>query len=497
MFRNSDDNNFSKNMKLMSISAGVLIVLFGYTLYKSSASIQGGSYYVGVVFLFILLFIALGLNMYKDKLRKKFNPKSNFENELQKAKTEQSSTEIKATTKPDITTTIEAVKSNITFKDVAGIKVVKEELEEIVDFLNNPKKYTKFGVSLPKGVLLVGPPGVGKTMVARAVAGEADVPFFYHSGASFVQIYVGMGAKKVRELFSYAKAHAPSIIFIDEIDAIGKARIGSSNDEREATLNELLTQMDGFDGENGVIVIAATNKIDVLDDALLRAGRFDRRVYLTLPSLPDRKMILELYLKGKNANIDVEKLSIETAGFSSAALATLINEAFLIMIKRAATSLTNEDVEIAKQKVKFGKKEQKILDADQKEILAIYQSAKGFLTSTIDDGFEKITLFEEGILLSDKQYYSKTELTNMVKKYLVGHVALEVIKGEQYNIFASDIKEAKELVKEVKDKYDIELSTETIKNDLRTQISANQDKIQILKDQMLEKEILYLADFQQ
>ena len=494
MFRNSDDNNFNKNIKLMSLSAGVLVVLFGYTLYKSSASIEGSSYYIGIVFLFILLFIAIGLNLYKDKLREKFNPKSKFETQLQKAKDNSSSNEIKHVNN-DTVSTIEAVRSNISFKDVAGINGVKEELEEIVDFLNNPKKYTKYGVSLPKGVLLVGPPGVGKTLVARAVAGEADVPFFYHSGASFVQIYVGMGAKRVRELFAHAKANAPSIVFIDEIDAIGKTRMGSSNDEREATLNELLTQMDGFDGQNGVIVIAATNKIDVLDDALLRAGRFDRRVYLSLPSLEDRRSILQMYLKNKDAKIDIEKLSIETTGFSSAALATLINEAFLIMIKRGGTILTDDDIEIAKQKVKFGKKEQKILDKDQKEILAIYQSAKGFLTNKLDTGFDKITLFEEGILLNDKQYHSKSEIENMVKKYLVGHVALEVIKGEQYNLFSSDIKEAKELVKEVKDKYDIEISIENIKNDLRTLISANQSLIQELKDQMLEKEILLAKDF--
>ncbi len=494
MFRNSDDNNFNKNIKLMSLSAGVLVVLFGYTLYKSSASIEGSSYYIGIVFLFILLFIAIGLNLYKDKLREKFNPKSKFESQLQKAKDNNTTNDIKHVNN-DTVSTIEAVRSNISFKDVAGINGVKEELEEIVDFLNNPKKYTKYGVSLPKGVLLVGPPGVGKTLVARAVAGEADVPFFYHSGASFVQIYVGMGAKRVRELFAHAKANAPSIVFIDEIDAIGKTRMGSSNDEREATLNELLTQMDGFDGQNGVIVIAATNKIDVLDDALLRAGRFDRRVYLSLPSLEDRRSILQMYLKNKDAKIDIEKLSIETTGFSSAALATLINEAFLIMIKRGGTTLTDEDIEIAKQKVKFGKKEQKILDKDQKEILSIYQSAKGFLTNKLDSGFDKITLFEEGILLNDKQYHSKSEIENMVKKYLVGHVALEVIKGEQYNLFSSDIKEAKELIKEVKDKYDIEISIENIKNDLRTLISANQSLIQELKEQMLEKEILLAKDF--
>jgi cell division protease FtsH len=181
--------------------------------------------------------------------------------------------------------------SDITFKDVGGISDVKEELEEIIDFLRSPKKYRNFGAKMPRGVLLVGPPGVGKTMIAKAVAGEADVPFYYQSGASFVQIYVGMGAKRVRELFVQAKRNAPSIIFIDEIDAVGRARGGSRNDEREATLNQLLTEMDGFEDSSGVVVIAATNKIEVLDSALLRSGRFDRRVFVDLPTLDEREAI--------------------------------------------------------------------------------------------------------------------------------------------------------------------------------------------------------------
>ena len=356
MKQDLNNKNIDKNFKLMVLSAIVLVVLFSYTIYKSSTNIQGVSYYIGVGFLFILLILSFVLRAKQEKIRDYFLKKrglkqenSLFEKELQEKNSSYGDSK-------NIDFTIKPVSSNITFKDVAGIKEIKEELEEIVDFLNNPKKYQKFGVKLPKGVLLVGPPGVGKTLIARAVAGEAQVPFFYQSGASFVHIYVGMGAKKVRELFSSAKINAPSIVFIDEIDAVGKMRSGKSNDERESTLNELLTQMDGFDGESGVIVIAATNKIEVLDDALLRAGRFDRRLYVGLPNMEDRRKILELYLKDVKYEINIQKLSNETSGFSSAALATLVNEALLNMIKNNNQSLSENDIEIAKKQARVWKK---------------------------------------------------------------------------------------------------------------------------------------------
>ena len=399
----NNKKNIDKNLKLMIISAVVLLVLFGYTMYKGSVNIKGSSYYIGIIFLFVLLFLSFVIKIKQDKIRAYFNKnkKNNaFDAEVEKSKT-------KALSSDDLDSNIQAVTSNVTFKDVAGIKEIKEELEEIVDFLNNPNKYLKYGVKLPKGVLLVGPPGVGKTLIARAVAGEADVPFFYQSGASFVHIYVGMGAKKVRELFAKAKQSAPSIVFIDEIDAVGKMRSGKSNDEREATLNELLTQMDGFDGESGVIVIAATNKIEVLDDALLRAGRFDRRVYVGLPNIEDRKNILELYLKDINHKIDIEKLVNETAGFSSAALATLINEALLNMIKSYKKNLDYKDIEVAKNKLEFGKKQIKILDDEQKEILAIYQASKAYISKT------KVALLDESVSKLNSTYldeiYEKTK----------------------------------------------------------------------------------------
>ena len=222
--------NIDKNLKMMSISAIILIVLFVYTIIKSDNAIQGSSYYVGIGFLFVLLILTFVLQKYKDKIRSKI-PKNKFQAQMETA----NSSNVKEKNDTEESGSIEAIHSNITFKDIAGIEEIKEELEEVVDFLNNPKKYQKYDVSLPKGVLLVGPPGVGKTLIAKAVAGEADVPFFYQSGASFVHIYVGMGAKKVRELFNTAKKNAPSIIFIDEIDAVGKQRGLGNNDEREAT----------------------------------------------------------------------------------------------------------------------------------------------------------------------------------------------------------------------------------------------------------------------
>ncbi|CAM3900705.1 AAA family ATPase [Arcobacter cloacae] len=489
MLQDSNKKNIDKNLKLMAISAIVLLILFVYTIYKSSSHIQGSSYYVGIIFLFVLLFLALLLKFKEDKVKAFFNKNkkqsSAFDNELIKTRAKISN--------EDLNSNIKAVTSNVTFKDVAGIKEIKEELEEIVDFLNNPKKYLEFGVKLPKGVLLVGPPGVGKTLIARAVAGEADVPFFYQSGASFVHIYVGMGAKKVRELFAKAKQSAPAIVFIDEIDAVGKARSGKSNDERESTLNELLTQMDGFDGDSGVIVIAATNKIEVLDDALLRAGRFDRRVHVGLPNIEDRKKILELYLNGKNHEINIEKLVNETAGFSSASLATLINEALLYMIKTGKKILENEDIEIAKNKLEFGKKQIKILDDEQKDILATYQASKAFISKT------KVALLDESVQKLNSTFPSYLELCENIRRDLAGFIGVEVIKKEKYAVNPNDLENAENIANEIVNRYKMATSTQEllldIKNDLRTKISSNIDEIIRLKEIMLKNEVITLEDF--
>ena len=437
------ESKVDKNLRLMSVSAIVLIVSFLYTITKSDNVIHGNSYYVGVGFLFVLLILTFALQKYKAKIRQMI-PQNKFSDELNVAQETVDTSSVKA---KDTHSAIAPTTSNITFKDVAGIEEIKEELEEVVDFLNNPKKYQKYGVSLPRGVLLVGPPGVGKTLIAKAVAGEAEVPFFYQSGASFVHIYVGMGAKRVRELFMVAKRNAPSIIFIDEIDAVGKARGVGGNDEREATLNELLTQMDGFDSSSGIMVIAATNKIEVLDEALLRAGRFDRRVFLTLPTKIDRLKILNLYLKEKTFNFDLEKLANETSGFSSSALAALVNEALLYMIKREGTSLLEEDLDFAKKKIQFGKKQITILTPEQKDILATYQAGKAYITK------EKINLFDSGISSEDIVYPSKSQLKNLIKKYLSGSITLEVIKNESYVVFEEELEEAYNIASKMVENY--------------------------------------------
>ncbi len=484
MSQNSN-KNLDKNVKFMAISAIILLVLFIYTLYKSSDYIQTGSYYFGIIFLLLLLLFAIIARVNQKKIQKFLNKnidKNSFAKELSTAQDK----------KEEINSNITAVKSNTSFKDVAGIKQIKGELEEIVDFLNNPDKYLKFGVKLPKGVLLVGPPGVGKTLIARAVAGEADVPFFYQSGASFVQIYVGMGAKKVRELFTKAKANAPAIVFIDEIDAIGKQRGGKTNDERESTLNELLTQMDGFDGDSGVIVIAATNKIEVLDDALLRAGRFDRRVFINLPNIDDRKKILELYLRNKHYEFDIQNLAEQTSGFSSAALATLINEALLNMIKRGSKVLEQEDIDSSKKKIEFGKKDTLILDDEQKEILAIYQASKAYISKS------KVSFFDEATKQINKTFPSYEELKENIRRYLAGSVGVEVIKKEKFAINSEDLNKAHNLATQVVDKYKMAPNTEVllseISNSLRSELSHHRKEINRLKEIILKNEVIEVDD---
>jgi ATP-dependent metalloprotease FtsH len=343
-----------------------------------------------------------------------------------------------------VSMTIAPTTATVTFADVAGIEEVKEELFDIIDFLSNPSKYTKFGVRVPKGVILAGPPGVGKTMIAKAVAGEAKVPFFYQSGSSFVQIFVGVGHKLVRELFAQAKKHYPAIIFIDEIDAVGKARGANRSDEREATLNQLLTEMDGFEENTGVIVIAATNKIEMLDEALLRAGRFDRRVFVSLPDIEERKKIAELYLKKIPHNVDIQAVGAMSIGFSAAGMENLVNEAALFALKNNKQIVTTDDLMAVRDRVLIGSHKVHTFDEEEREILSRYMAARAYIAMMVDPTFEKMSLVGnsdpkmDGIL-------SKTELTGRVKTYLGGIAGCLGIDGELYSIGEEDLRKAKEL----------------------------------------------------
>lgn len=348
---------------------------------------------------------------------------------------------------------IRPVRSSVSFRDVAGIKDVKEELEEIVDFLKNPIKYKKHGITLPRGVLLIGPPGVGKTMIAKAVAGEASVPFFYQSGATFVQIYVGMGAKRVKELFSQAKANAPSIIFIDEIDAVGKARGGMRNDERESTLNQLLTEMDGFEDSSGVIVIAATNKIEVIDEALLRSGRFDRRIFIPLPDKNDRVAILNAYLKNKTTNIKIEELANMSVGFSGAALATFVNEAAINALRRESILIEQQDFVAVRQKVLMGKKKILIFSDEEKRIQSLYQAAKALSAYWFEIDFDKITIVNDRLKDIDREIESKTQMLSKIKVYLSGSAATKLKYNEKFSNATEDLSRAIEIAKEMVQVY--------------------------------------------
>jgi ATP-dependent metalloprotease FtsH len=347
---------------------------------------------------------------------------------------------------PSLQTPIEAIKSDVTFDDIGGISDVKDELEEIIDFMQNPKRYKRFGVHMPRGVLLVGPPGVGKTMIAKAVAHEAGVPFFYQSGASFVQIYVGMGAKRVSELFAQAKANAPSIIFIDEIDAVGKKRDGQRNDEREATLNQLLTEMDGFEGSSGVIVIAATNKIDVLDSALLRAGRFDRRVFVELPTKSEREHILSKYLRKVPHQLDVKVVANMTVGFNGASLAALVNEAALLALRQKVDIVTIEHFHSVKDKVMFGKKKLQLLSDKQKYYQITYQSAKVVVATYFDLVFEKLMLSNEKLTPASSTPMIQYEIESRIKMLLAGIVACDMNFNEHTSSVKGDLDEVKELI---------------------------------------------------
>ena len=387
--------------------------------------------------------------------------------------------------------------SNVRFSDVAGIKDVKFELSEIVDFLKNPAKYKKFGIKMPKGVLMIGPPGVGKTLVAKAVAGEANVPFFYQSGASFVQIYVGMGAKRVRELFLKAKAYAPSIIFIDEIDAVGKVRGGNRNDEREATLNQLLTEMDGFEDNSGVIVIAATNRIEMIDEALLRSGRFDRRIFLSMPDFADRVEILKTYLSDKNTDVDIDEIAKISVGFSGAALATLVNEAAIHALRKNKETIELSDFESVLNNVLLGKKRTLSFNEEEKKIQALYQGAKALTAYWFGIEFEKISLLQDGFTTAERELESASSMLSRIKVYLAGMAALKILKNELFSNSGTDLAKAKDIADEMAFNYGMgdniiatQTDSEEILRNAYAEVSAFLQGIKTQLEQIAE----YIAD---
>ncbi|MGX3044114.1 AAA family ATPase [Helicobacter sp. T3_23-1056] len=342
---------------------------------------------------------------------------------------------------------IEPLHSNIKFSDVAGISEAKEELLEILDFLKHPAKYSALGISLPKGVLLSGAPGVGKTLIAKALAGESGVPFFYQSGASFVEMYVGVGAKRVRELFSAAKKSAPCIVFIDEIDAIGKKRTSDShNSERESTLNQLLVEMDGFSDSSGVIVLGATNHIQALDSALLRSGRFDRKVFIELPNFAERAEILKMYLKSKKSHIDPVLIAKKTSSFSGAMLATLVNEAALNTARRGGSEIEERDFEAVYGKISSGKRRLPLLDEKAQKIYALYQASKIIFALKTSLPLQKATLFEASLLELNSHTIGTNELLNRIYFSLIGSVALWEYTKEGFGVGGEDFKKASELL---------------------------------------------------
>jgi cell division protease FtsH len=294
--------------------------------------------------------------------------------------------------------------TQITFNDVAGIEQAKLELNEVVDFLKNADRFTALGAKIPKGVLLVGPPGTGKTLLARAVAGEAGVPFFSISGSEFVEMFVGVGASRVRDLFEQAKAQAPCIVFIDEIDAVGRQRgagLGGGNDEREQTLNQLLTEMDGFEGNTGIIIIAATNRPDVLDSALLRPGRFDRQVVVDRPDYAGRLEILNVHARGKTLakDVDLERISRRTPGFTGADLANLLNESAILAARRSLTEISMDEVNDAIDRILAGpEKKDRVMSEKRKTLVAYHEAGHALVGALMPDydPVQKISIIPRG-----------------------------------------------------------------------------------------------------
>ncbi len=441
-------------------------------------------------------------------------------------------------------------KDKVTFKNIAGSDEAKQDLEEVVEFLKFPKKFESLGAKIPKGVLLVGPPGTGKTMLARAVAGEADVPFFSISGSEFVEMFVGVGASRVRDLFAKAKKNSPCIIFIDEIDAVGRKRgsgMGGGHDEREQTLNQILVEMDGFEQGTNVIVLAATNRADVLDSALLRPGRFDRRVNIGLPDRKDREAILKVHFSKKPLakNVDLDALAAKTAGSSGADLANICNEAAITAARHSRKEISNDDVTSAFEKVAIGpERKSKIMSDKEKELTAYHEAGHAIVGHVLPDSdmVHKVTIIPRGgtggvtwfIPPEDKSYHSIIEYKDVLARMLGGRIAEEVVYGaDRVTTGAgSDLQKAAELAREMvinqgmgsklRDQvfhvdegmmldrlvHERQYSDETAKviddevealiteaaTRAREVIKANKSKLDLLKDRLIEKETVEAED---
>ena len=374
-------------------------------------------------------------------------------------------------------------KNKITFKDVAGLPEEREELQEIVEFLKYPKKFTDMGARIPKGVLLVGQPGTGKTLLAKAVAGEAGVPFFTISGSDFVEMYVGVGASRVRDLFGEAKAKAPCIIFIDEIDAVGRHRgagLGGGHDEREQTLNQLLVEMDGFGTNSGVIVLAATNRPDILDPALQRPGRFDRQIVVPAPDVKAREEILSLYAKKKkiSGEIDLGVLAKNTAGFTGADLENMMNEAALLAARKDQTSITMQDMEDAMVKVLMGpEKKSKVISEKDKNLVAYHEGGHAVVSRFLEhaEPVHQVSIIPRGMAggytmyknTEDKSFMSKSEMEDKIVSLLGGRVAEQLILDDISTGASNDIERASKIARSMVMKYGMsdKLGTITFGND--------------------------------